>query len=58
MVDTTLEESVADAATHPVARGAESVPLFELPDERGAAFELAEKLSEGPVVLLFYRGDW
>lgn len=49
---------MADAATHPVARGAESVPLFELPDERGTAFDLAERLSEGPVVLLFYRGDW
>jgi peroxiredoxin len=49
---------VTDAATHPVAREAESVPLFKLPDERGAAFDLAEKLSEGPMVLLFYRGDW
>lgn len=49
---------MADAATHPVARGAETIPLFALPDERGGAFDLAENLSEGPVVLLFYRGDW
>lgn len=49
---------MTDAATHPVARGAETVPFFELPDERGGAFELSGKLSEGPVVLLFYRGDW
>lgn len=49
---------MTDTATHPVTRGAESVPSFELPDEQGAAFNLAERLSEGPVVLLFYRGDW
>lgn len=49
---------MTDAATHPVAKGAETVPFFELPDERGEAFDLAERLSEGPAVLLFYRGDW
>lgn len=49
---------MADTATHPVTRGAETVPSFELPDERGESFALPDKLSEGPVVLLFYRGDW
>jgi peroxiredoxin len=38
--------------------GAETVPFFELPDEGGGAFSLPDELSEGPVVLLFYRGDW
>jgi peroxiredoxin len=49
---------MTDTATHPVTQGAENVPFFELPDERGAAFDLSDKLSEGPVVVLFYRGDW
>jgi len=31
---------------------------FELPDEQGATWRLAEFLSRGPVVLVFYRGDW
>ena len=49
---------MSDAATHLAGGGAGTVPFFRLPDERGGAFDLAEKLSEGPVVLLFYRGDW
>ncbi|PYN79296.1 MAG: redoxin domain-containing protein [Chloroflexi bacterium] len=31
---------------------------FELPDQQGATWRLAEFLSRGPVVLVFYRGDW
>lgn len=31
---------------------------FELPDEGGRPFELYRRLREGPVVLVFYRGDW
>lgn len=33
-------------------------PEFELPDADGEAFELSERLQDGPVVLVFYRGDW
>ncbi|QIN78612.1 redoxin domain-containing protein [Rubrobacter marinus] len=36
----------------------EKVPNFELPDERGRPFNLARELEEGPIVLVFYRGDW
>jgi peroxiredoxin len=36
----------------------EKAPDFELPDERGRPWRLAEKLREGPVLLVFYRGDW
>jgi peroxiredoxin len=49
---------LTDTATHPITEGAATVPLFELPDERGGAFSLPDRLPEGPVVLLFYRGDW
>ena len=31
---------------------------FELPDQQGGTWHLAEFLSRGPVVLVFYRGDW
>jgi peroxiredoxin len=33
-------------------------PSFELPDATGQRVSLAERLQGGPVVLLFYRGDW
>jgi len=31
---------------------------FELPDHEGEAWRLADHLAHGPVVLVFYRGDW
>ena len=33
-------------------------PDFELPDHKGNSWRLAEHLSQGPVLLVFYRGDW
>lgn len=34
------------------------LPGFELPDEEGRAWDLSEHLENGPVMLVFYRGDW
>ena len=34
------------------------MPIFELPDEEERPFNLPEQLEEGPLVLVFYRGDW
>ena len=31
---------------------------FELTDDRGRPWRLGERLAEGPVLLVFYRGDW
>ncbi|TMC15270.1 MAG: redoxin domain-containing protein [Chloroflexi bacterium] len=31
---------------------------FELPSSEGESWRLAEHLARGPVVLVFYRGDW
>ncbi len=31
---------------------------FELPDQSGSPWRLAEALARGPVLLVFYRGDW
>lgn len=36
----------------------EKIPAFELPDHEGRACNLAEQLEYGPVMLVFYRGDW
>lgn len=35
-----------------------TMPAFELPDPYGKNWNLDEKLSEGPVMLVFYRGNW
>jgi peroxiredoxin len=34
------------------------VPYFELPDQQGYPWSLSGELEVGPVVLVFYRGDW
>ena len=31
---------------------------FVLPDQEGRTFNLRQRLREGPLVLVFYRGDW
>jgi len=31
---------------------------FELPDQEGRSWHLAEELKARPIVLVFYRGDW
>jgi peroxiredoxin len=33
-------------------------PAFILPDEQGEPFNLRKKLAGGPLMLVFYRGDW
>ena len=38
-----------------VGRG---VPSFELPDQQDYPWSLSGQLEAGPVVLVFYRGDW
>ncbi len=39
-------------------REGQKIPNFELPDEEGRSYDLSEHLQEGPIVLVFYRGDW
>lgn len=36
----------------------EEAPGFSLPDAQGRIVSLADRLSAGPVVLVFYRGEW
>jgi peroxiredoxin len=36
----------------------QKVSSFELPDQRHHPWSLSGQLEVGPVVLIFYRGDW
>lgn len=36
----------------------QKLPGFELPDETEKSWDLSEHLGNGPVMLVFYRGDW
>ncbi|MDP9455804.1 MAG: peroxiredoxin family protein [Actinomycetota bacterium] len=52
-----MEEHITEkTGTIPVV--GEKTPNFELPDEQGRIFNLARELEAGPIVLVFYRGDW
>ena len=44
-------------AQRALAAGA-TAPTFELPSSEAGTWALAKALQTGPVVLLFYRGDW
>jgi peroxiredoxin len=68
-VDAEIPEPISQRVTAAVAQvdasGAvpglavgELAPDFTLPDARGRAVSLRERLSDGPVVLVFYRGEW
>ena len=39
-------------------REGQRMPNFELPDQGLLPFDLYQTLKEGPLVLVFYRGDW
>src|SRR3954466_4868649 len=46
------------ARTWPAKAVGDAAPDFELPDARGGSVTLAGLRSDGPVVLVFYRGAW
>lgn len=46
------------ARSWPAKAVGETAPDFELPDARGGSATLAGLRSEGPAVLVFYRGAW
>ncbi len=51
-------ELAASGQAERALRAGESAPLFELADATGRPVSLTERLSGGPVVLVFYRGAW
>jgi hypothetical protein len=54
--EATLEESMTETSS--VLGEGRQMPSFELSDEEGRPRKLLEYLEEGPVILVFYRGDW
>ncbi len=54
--DATREEDVTETGVG--LREGRKMRNFELPDQEGRPFDLHQRLREGPLVLVFYRGDW
>ena len=54
----TWQDLHAAGALSGVLQPGASAPLFDLPDQNGASVRLADRLAQGPVVLLFVRGAW
>lgn len=48
------ESGLADKALQP----GEKIPVFELPNAAGQLISSASMLSNGPLILSFYRGAW
>ncbi len=55
-VEATRERDVSDSGDG--LQEGQKIQNFELPDGEGGLFGLHERLREGPLVLVFYRGDW
>ena len=53
-----IEELRAAGLEREALRAGDLAPDFELPDATGRPLRLVERLREGPVVLMFYRGGW
>ena len=58
MVLSAADELRARAEERKSPRVGDIAPAFALPDEHGRIVHLAERLANGPVVLLFVRGGW
>lgn len=57
MTEATQELAASGLLKRVLAVGA-TAPDFELPNATGTMVRLSELLSQGPVVLNFYRGEW
>ncbi len=51
-------EEIRTSRSAPGLSAGEKAPDFTLPDQLGRAVSLNERLASGPVVLVFYRGEW
>ena len=51
-------DETASALPEPGLAVGEKAPDFRLPNASGKMIRLSDKLREGPVVLVFYRGAW
>jgi len=58
---TRIDEAISEIVTSGAAVGLEvgdKAPDFTLPDAFGNPVSLSDRLSHGPVVVTFYRGEW
>lgn len=53
-----VAEFIASAMPDRALKSGDQAPNFELPDAHGRNFVLGERLSQGPAVLVFFRGRW
>jgi peroxiredoxin len=53
-----IEESVSGERAFKALRAPSLAPAFRLPDEHDRPVSLIDRLTDGPVLLVFYRGDW
>jgi peroxiredoxin len=53
-----MEDAVASDRATKALQAPSRAPAFSLPDDHNRPVSLAEKLHDGPVVLVFYRGEW
>lgn len=58
MLDRVIADLKARGAELGALRPGLQAPDFALPDQQGRTVSLYETLARGPVVLLFYRGEW
>jgi len=58
IVQAATEALVAEIAARPKLAVGDLAPDFTLPNVHGNPIKLADRLADGPVVLVFYRGGW
>ncbi|GHO51840.1 peroxiredoxin-like family protein [Ktedonobacter robiniae] len=57
-VDSHIEHLAASGVAEFALKEDEQAPDFTLPDALGQAVTLSQLLTQGPVVIIFYRGEW
>ncbi|WP_298326956.1 redoxin domain-containing protein [uncultured Dokdonia sp.] len=57
-VDEVIEEAKAFLTGKDALQVGDKAPEFELPNPKKQKISLTTLLSQGPVVVTFYRGDW
>jgi peroxiredoxin len=58
LVEDSIRIRREDLKSHRIPQPGEFAPDFALPDQHGRVVRLSERLTHGPVVLLFVRGGW
>src|SRR2546430_3849641 len=53
-----IRQLITSGAAEQALKEEAQAPDFTLPDPRGSAVRLSHLLTQGPVVIAFYRGAW